>query len=89
MKLLEKAHHRDVIDHFNTKGSVNARVYLQRPPEYEEVALIQRSELQPYYYWLELKQVPHKRAHAVRTAYAGPAFESVEQLLQYHTLVEA
>ena len=87
MGLFKLAQHGHIVDHFNKQDNGILHVRLEHSPEFETVALIQRSQLQPYYYWLELKRVPHKRAHPVNTTYESPSFDSVEQLLNYHTAV--
>lgn len=87
MGLFKLEQHGFIVKHFNEPDNGSLHVRLEHYPEFELVALVQRSQLQPYYYWLELKRVPHKKAHPVSTTYESPSFDSVEQLLNYHTAV--
>lgn len=85
MSLFNKEQGAQVRAHFKDPRNKLARIELHHHVNITEIATVWRSDLEPFYYWLDVRHVPHKRAGAAKVTYEGRAFDTIEQLLNHYT----
>lgn len=81
-RLLDEIQKQKILLHFQKPESKTIRVKLMHFPEYSIVMNVWRNDLEPYYYWFDVKRVPHKITRLTTTLFESATFDSVKDLLE-------
>ena len=82
LSMLDDIQKQRILLHFQNPNNRTIREKLLHYPEYSIVMNVWRSDLEPYYFWFDVKHVPHKISKVTTTLFESASFDSIKELLE-------